>query len=79
MSTLKTIEKTQLEQLLGTASGYVLDFSNRTFREFILENGDVDIYADEYAVNGDSKAKRLRAFWDREPDDRVGKVLAETH
>lgn len=59
------------------ASGYVLDFSNRTFQEFIGENADVDIYADKYAFNGDSKAKRLRAFWEQEPDHVVGKVLAE--
>lgn len=77
MSTLKTIEKTQLEQLFGMASGYVLDFSNRTFQVFIYENAGVDIYADMYAFNGDSKAKRLRAFWEREPDHVVGKVLAE--
>jgi hypothetical protein len=77
MSTLKTIEKTQFEQLFGMASGYVLDFSNRIFQEFIRENAGVDIYAPKYAFNGDSKARRLRAFWEQESDHVVGKVLAE--
>jgi len=77
MSTLKTIEKTQLEQVFGMASGYVLDFSNRIFQEFIRENAGVDIYAEKYAFNGDSKARRLRAFWEQESDLVVGKILAD--
>ena len=36
-----------------------------------------DIYSSKYAFNGDSKAKRLRAFWEVEPDDIVAKVLSE--
>jgi hypothetical protein len=77
MSGLRTIERTQLEDLFGMASGYVLDFTNRTFQEFVRENAGIDIYVDEYAFNGGSKANRLRAFWEREPDNVVGKVLAE--
>ena len=76
MSTLKTIEKQQLEQLFGMASGYVLDFSNRTFQQFIHENAEIDIYAAKYVFNGDSKANRLRAFWERESDATAGRVLA---
>jgi hypothetical protein len=30
----------------------------------------------KYDFNGDSKAKRLRAFWETEPDALVGKILA---
>jgi hypothetical protein len=77
MSTLKSIEKQQLERLFGMGSGYVLDFSNRTLHDFIRENADIDIYLGKYAVNGDSKANRLRTFWNIEPDPVVGKVLAE--
>lgn len=58
------------------ASGYVLDFSNNTFAEFFRETANLDIYALKYEFNGDSKAKRLRAFWETEPDALVGKVLA---
>lgn len=76
MSSLKAIEKRVLEDLFGMPNGYVLDFSKNTFAEFFRETVNVDIYAPKYAVNGDSKAKRLRAFWETEPDTYVGKVLA---
>ena len=59
------------------SSGYVLDFSNRTFAEFFRETAGIDIYSSKYEFNGDSKAKRLRAFWELESDPLVGKVLAE--
>lgn len=58
-------------------SGYVLDFSNPTFAEFFRESARVNIYAEKYAINGDSKAKRLRAFIGLEPDALVGKVLSD--
>jgi len=76
MSSLKAIEKRVFEDLFGMASGYVLDFSNNTFAEFFRETVNIDIYAPKYAFNGDSKAKRLRAFWEVELDALVGKVLA---
>lgn len=76
MSSLKAIEKRVFEDLFGMASGYVLDFSNKTFAEFFRETINIDIYAPKYAFNGDSKAKRLRVFWETEPDVLVGKVLA---
>ncbi|WP_027366826.1 hypothetical protein [Desulfocurvibacter africanus] len=75
MSSLKVIEKRVFEDLFGMASGYVLDFSNNTFADFFRDTAKIDIYADKYAFNGDSKAKRLRAFWETEPDALVGKVL----
>lgn len=34
MSDLSSIEKRKLERLLGMGSGYVLNFSDRTFSEF---------------------------------------------
>ena len=36
MSDLTAIEKLKLEKLFGVESGYVLNFSNRTFSEFIM-------------------------------------------
>ncbi|MGE4297908.1 MAG: hypothetical protein AB7E47_07755 [Desulfovibrionaceae bacterium] len=75
MSSLKVIEKRVFEDLFGMASGYVLDFSNGTFSEFFRDTAKIDIYSDKYAFNGDSKAKRLRAFWETEPDALVGKIL----
>jgi len=76
MSSLKAIEKRVFEELFGMQSGYVLDFTNNTFAEFFRETVDIDINAQKYAVNGGSKAKRLRVFWENEPDFLVGKVIA---
>lgn len=77
MSSLKMLEKGCFEELFGMSTGYVLDFSNRTFAEFFRESVQVNIYDDKYAVNGDSKARRLRAFWEIEGDVVVGKALAD--
>ena len=71
------LERECLEELFSMGSGYVMDFSNRTFSEFIRESARVDIYADKYAKNGDSKARRLRAFIELEPDPVVGKTIAD--
>lgn len=76
MGNLRTIEKRAFEDLFGMASGYVLDFSNNTFAEFFRETANINIYDEKYSFNGDSKAKRLRAFWEIEADHLVGKVLA---
>lgn len=77
MSNLKMLERDCFERLFGMGSGYVMDFSNRTFSEFFRESVRIDIYADKYAANGDSKAKRLRAFIEIESDTLVGKVLSD--
>lgn len=75
MSSLKFAEKQNLENFLEMGGGYVLDFSNRTFQEFIYDGTGIDIYNEKYEDDGDSKAKRLRCFWEKENDDLVGNVL----
>jgi len=78
MSSLTSIEKRYFEDLFAMGSGYVVSkdaYTNATFAEFLRECAKVDIYADKYSFNGDSKAKRLRAFWEIESDPVVGKVL----
>ena len=75
MSDLTAIEKLTLEKLLGMADGYVLDFSNRTFREFVSDSVERDIYDALYEYASGSKANRLRAFWKIEPNGIVGKLL----
>jgi hypothetical protein len=77
MSSLKPLEKEQFETLFGMNSGYVLEFSNRTFAKFFGETANVDIYEAKYELNGSSKANRLRTFWETEDDHVVGRVLAE--
>ena len=77
MSSLKMLERDCIEELFGMGSGYVMDFSNRTFSEFFRESARIDIYSDKYAANGASKAKRLRAFIELEADPLVGKTLSD--
>lgn len=56
-------------------SGYVLNFSNRTIQEFFLDTVGIDIYDSRYDYASGSKANRLRAFWTKEPDHLVARVL----
>ncbi len=64
-------EKKILEKFLGMDSGYVLNFSNRTFSDFFIENFKINIYDNKYADRGESKAKRLRTFWEKESNSLV--------
>lgn len=74
MSGLIRVERMKLEKMFCMNGGYVMDFSNRTFSDFIFEETRIDIYNDKYLIYGDSKAKRLRAFWDLENNYSVGKI-----
>jgi len=77
MATIKESDKRILESLFGMQSGYVLDFSNLTFHSFFWNNFKINIDDQKYSTYGDSKAKRLRAFWDTENNQVVGKVISE--
>lgn len=77
MANLKETEKLILEKLFDMQNGYVLDFTNSKFQQFISNTFKKDIYNSKYTIYGDSKAKRLRAFWDIENDDLVGKLIIE--
>lgn len=77
MSDLSNIEKRIFERLFGMGSGYVLDFSNRTFEEFILDSTGKSIYDSKYSNASGSKANRLRAFWSIEPNYVVAKLLGD--
>lgn len=76
MSRLTDTEKRYFEKLLGMQSGYVLDYSDATFGEF-FNRYRINIHSQKYQTYGTSKAKKMRAFWEQEPDALVGKVLGE--
>ncbi len=76
MAGLTHIEKQKLERELGMASGYVLDFSNRTFEEFFREVVGIEIFSAQYDLGSGSKANRMRAFWQVATDDQL-KLLFE--
>jgi hypothetical protein len=75
MSTLTHQERIGLEQYLGMQSGYLCNFSDRSFRDFVLLATGIDVYSDAYNAQGTSKAKRLRTFWINESDCDNGKLL----
>jgi len=74
LADLKFFEKNSFEQLFGMSSGYVLNFSDRTFSEFFSDYG-VQIDDPKYNENGTSKAKRLRSFWKIESNELVGRAM----
>src|SRR5438874_6388341 len=77
MANLSYFEKRNLEKFLGMGGGYVLDFSNRTFEEFVFDSTGRNIYEPQYEGSGSSKANRLRSFWKNEPDHVVGRLLMD--
>lgn len=68
-------DKRALEDFLEMSSGYVLNFSDRTFGDFVHETVDIEIHSDRYTSYGTSKAKKLRAFWEIESDYLVGRLI----
>lgn len=75
MANLSFFEKRKLEEFLEMGGGYVLDFSNRAFQEFVADSTGRDIFDGKYDYASGSKANRMRAFWDKEPNHVVGKLL----
>lgn len=75
MANLNFNQKQLFEKLFkGASSGYVLNFSDRTFTEF-FQDFSVNIDSQKYHKYGASKMKRLRTFWEIEGDKLVGNVL----
>ena len=76
MSTLTRNERRYLEKMLKMGDGYVLNYSDPTYGEFFRRHG-VEIHAERFQTYGTSKAKKMRSFWDQEPDARVATVLGD--
>jgi hypothetical protein len=75
MSSLTLQDKRLLEGFLRMREGYVLDFTNPSFGDFVFGAVDMDIHDDKYTIHGTSKANKLRAFWVIESDYLVGRLL----
>lgn len=56
-------------------AGYVLDFSDKTFRTFVGDVTGIDVDQEKYKTNGSSKANRLATFIKAEEDHIVGKLF----
>lgn len=59
---LSTDEMTTIEAVLAMSSGYVLDFTDRAFNEFVKRNWNVTATAPAYTKYGTSKANRVRGL-----------------
>jgi hypothetical protein len=75
MAKIRAVDMRLLDDVFAMSSGYVLDFSNRTFSEFFMNELGVDIDAQKYFPNGSSKGKRLRTFLQTEQDPLVARGL----
>jgi Restriction endonuclease len=62
VSNIRQIDMMLLDDIFEMNSGYVLNFSDRTFAQFFAEELNIDIDDPAYAMTGNSKGKRLRSF-----------------
>lgn len=77
MANLKQTDILLLEKIFEMDGGNVLKFTNPSFQRFIFNVCKIDIYESKYAIYGESKAKRLHAFWQLESDKIVGILINE--
>ena len=77
MSKITYSEKEDLEKLFRMSSGYVLNFTDASFKSFVHDTVGEDIKDEKYEAGGTSKANRLRTFWKLESDQKVGNLLYE--
>lgn len=77
MPPLKHLETETLKEAFdtGQGAGYVLDFSDRTFRDYLNEEFRLDLELPKYCVTGRSKGKRLLAFLTLEDGKTAAKLL----
>ncbi|HYF70891.1 MAG TPA: restriction endonuclease [Ohtaekwangia sp.] len=72
MANLSFSDKQLIESVFDMSSGYVINFSNREFEEFMKDVVQYNIYA---KYPGLSKAKMFREFLKDESDTLVGKAI----
>lgn len=77
MANLSFSEKNTLEKLLEMNTGYVLNFSNNSFENFIRNSVNIDIYNSPGYEEYCSKANKLRQIWSDEPNAVVGKLILD--
>src|SRR5262245_9129982 len=75
MPRIKPGDMRVIDEALGMGSGYVLDFSDRTYSQFFDSELQVDIDQEQYYSGGSSKAKRLRTYLEVEPPHVAARAL----
>lgn len=76
MSNLSPADRDYLENALRLETGWIVSFSDQTFSELFAAFG-IDINDEKYKKYGESKAKRMRAFWDIDDNKTVGRIILE--
>lgn len=71
------IERQKFEKIFDMWSGYVLNFSDRTFQAFIADSILINIDDWSYLSYWTSKANRMRGFWDKASDFKIWKLLSD--
>ena len=59
---IRAVDIPILDKVFGMEGGFVLDFTDQTFADFFRDELQVDIEDPHWAIQGRSKAKRLRCF-----------------
>ena len=78
---LSAVEIGVFEKLFKMDGGYVLDFTNKTFDQFISESIKINVRDEEYIkkveeeMYSSSKANILRYLWNNEPENIVIMLL----
>lgn len=67
------IDRRKFEKLFWMNSWYVLNFSNRTFWDFIIDSIWINVYERDY----ESKANLLRKLWNNETNYNIWKLLLD--
>ena len=75
MTKLRLSDRRFLEDVFEMGSGYVLNFTDRTFAEFFENELSVNIDDPKYRLKGNSKGKRLRTFLEIESEPVITKSL----
>jgi len=77
MAALKPTEPSIIKKFveLRRGAGYVLNFSDAEFEQFMRDVSDVDIYSKDFEKYGNSKGKRLKVFLEIASDLEIGKAL----
>lgn len=77
MSSFKPADRLKFEKLFCMKDGYVLRFTNKTFRDIFARTLDIDIYDGSWAEKTLSKANLLRSFWGKASDFQVATINRE--
>lgn len=77
MANLKYTTQQSIEELFDMQTGYVLDFSNNSFKRFIKEIINIDIYEGKGYEEPGSKANKLRKIFKIESNLKVAKLIDE--